>query len=118
MTQKMLSRNSQQCAKDCAECADACTRTAVHGLHLGGEHASPEHQTLMQDCADACAAAARFISRSSPNAVTLCRECAQVCLACAEECDRLANGDPLLKECAQACRKCAQSCEQLAKAGI
>lgn len=111
--QEMLS-----CITACQECADVCLRTSVHCLNMGGEHASPEHQSLLQDCADICAAAARFMGRSSHHHAQVCRVCAEVCAACADDCKRLAGGDRLMDQCARTCRSCAQSCEHMASAGV
>ncbi len=118
MPTQMPSREMQQCIKDCAECATICAQTAHHCLGLGGRHASPEHQGLLQDCKQICAVAVGFMSRNSNYAMAVCRECAEICTACAEECDRMANGDQMMRQCAEVCRRCAQSCERMAAAGV
>lgn len=118
MPHEMPSREVQQCIKDCAECASVCAQTAHHCLHLGGEHAAPEHQGLLQDCKAICGVAVGFMSRSSHHAGHICRECAEICAECASACDRIANGDAMMKQCAQTCRTCAQSCERMAGAGV
>src|SRR5437016_4417524 len=82
MPHQMPSKETQQCIKDCAECASMCAQTAHHCLHLGGEHASPEHQGLLQDCKQICATALGFMSRASHHAGAICRECAEICNAC------------------------------------
>ncbi len=118
MPHQMPSRETQQCIKDCAECASICSQTAHHCLHLGGEHASPEHQGLLQDCKQICGVAVGFMSRASHYATAICRECAEICNACADACDRMANGDQTMKQCAEVCRRCARSCEKMAAAGV
>ena len=106
------------CIQACLNCSDICLRTSRHCLGMGGEHASPEHQTLLQDCADICATAARFMSRTSNRHNQICRECSEICQACADDCARLSGGDETMDECAQVCRTCAQSCEHMASAGV
>lgn len=118
MQPRTISRENQQCIEDCLDCADICTRCATHCLDMGGEHASVEHQTLMQDCADICTVAARLMGRSSQHAAKFCGECAEICLACAEDCERLAGEDPMMKECAETCRTCAKACQQMAGAAV
>lgn len=108
----------EQCAQVCHECQDACLRTIVHCLGLGGEHASREHQTELADCAAICGLVHRFMRRQSPHATHLCRECAEICRACAESCERIANGEQTMKQCAQTCRGCAEICEQMAGAVV
>jgi hypothetical protein len=118
MPHEMPSREMLACMKDCGECASICAQTAHHCLHLGGDHASPEHQGLLQDCKQICAMSVGFMARASHHAADLCRECATICTECADDCDRLANGDQLMKQCAQVCRKCAASCEKMAGATV
>jgi hypothetical protein len=118
MPHQAPSPETQQCINDCAKCSTTCAQTAHHCLHLGGEHAGPNHQGLLQDCKQICALAAGFMSRSSHYAGSICRECAEICAACADECDRMANGDEMMRQCAEVCRSCAQSCEKMAAAGV
>lgn len=117
MPHKKPSNDMKRCIADCGECAAVCIETAQHCLHMGGDHAAPEHQRLMCDCAEICAAAVGFMARGSHYASAICRECSAICMACADDCDRLANGDETMAQCADACRRCAKSCEQMAGAG-
>lgn len=109
-TQKTM----EECAHICHECEDACLRTSVHCLDLGGEHASREHQTLLTDCAVICGASHSFLHRESPHHVATCRACAEVCGACAEACERMAGNDETMQACAAACRRCSESCSRMA----
>lgn len=118
MPHEMPNRETQQCIRDCGECATVCAQTTHHCLHLGGDHASPEHQGLLRDCAQICGVAVGFMARSSHHASEICRLCTEICVACADDCDRLADGDSMMKQCVQVCRKCAQSCEKMAAAGV
>ncbi len=118
MPHTMPSSEMLDCMRACGECATMCARTAHHRLHLGGEHADPEHQGLLQDCEQICGMAVGFMARSSHYAGAICRECAEICTACADDCNGIANGDPWIAQCAQACRRCAQSCEKMAAAGV
>lgn len=112
------SNEALACMKDCAECASMCAQTAHHCLAMGGDHASPDHQGLLQDCKQLCSTAVNFMARSSHHAADLCRLCATVCNECADDCDRLANGDQMMSQCAQTCRKCAETCEKMAGAAV
>ena len=121
MPHEIPSKETLACMKDCAECAIICAQTAHHCLHLGGEHASPEHQGLLEDCRSICGTSVGFMARASHHAGHLCRECAEIGTEWAADCDRLADsggGDQLMKQCAQVCRKCAQSCEKMAAAHV
>lgn len=118
MSHTMPSQEMLSCMRDCVECASICAQCLHHCLHMGGEHAAPDHQGLMRDCEEICGVAASFMSRSSHQIADLCRVCAAVCTECGDSCDRLANGDALMKQCAQTCRRCAQSCEQMSTANV
>jgi hypothetical protein len=115
---QQMSREMQQCMQDCAQCAMICEQTAHHCLEMGGEHASPDHQRVMRDCAEICALSVAFMTRISPHSIELCRLCATVCSECAQECQRMANGDRMMTQCAEICRRCAESCEQMAGAAV
>lgn len=108
----------QQCIKDCSDCAAICAQCSYHCLHMGGEHAGPEHQGVLQDCKQVCAMSVGFMARESRHAGHICRECAEICVACAESCERLGRSDPLMTQCAHVCRRCAASCERMAGAGV
>lgn len=118
MNHEMPSKDTLDCSKTCGECAFICAQTAHHCLHLGGTHASPEHQGLLHDCAGICGLAACFTVRDSAHAGHICKECAEICNACADSCEKLAKGDKLMTQCAQVCRKCAQSCEKMVGAAV
>lgn len=116
-THRNTERALQDCIDACQECASVCERTARHCLGMGGEHASPAHQTLLRDCAHICATAGAFMARGSEHHHLVCGVCAELCVACAEDCERLAEGDQTMEQCAKTCRACARSCEQMAGAG-
>ncbi len=108
------SADMQQCLTICGECAAVCAQTSHHCLGLGGDHASQNHQVLLQDCTSICATSACFMCRTSPHSADVCRMCADICTKCAAECDRVGKGDSMMTKCAETCRKCAQSCEKMA----
>lgn len=108
----------QECIKNCQDCMNACLGCASHCLGMGGEHASPEHQTLLQDCAQICGTAAGFMSRGSRHHGSVCEACADICSACADDCERLAEGDKTMQRCVDACRRCAESCEKMSTASV
>jgi hypothetical protein len=112
------SREVQQCIRECTECASMCAQAAHYCLHKGGEHASPEHQAMLQDCQQMSSAAAGFMARMSKRAADLCLLCADICSDCADQCIRLANGDSLMTQCADVCRRCSKSCERTAGVAV
>ncbi len=110
----MPSSAMQQCIQECLNCYAVCTTTAAHCLALGGEHASPEHQTIMLDCAKLCQTSADFMLRGSHMHQQVCAVCAEACRACERDCERMGSNDPMMQQCAEACRQCAESCERMA----
>jgi len=118
MNHEAPSNDTLDCMKACGECATICAQTAHHCLHLGGPHASPEHQGLLQDCKQICGLAACFAARDSEFCAGICKSCAEICIACADSCEKLTKGDKLMTQCAQVCRKCAQTCEKVAGAAV
>jgi len=118
MNQNAPSKELLGCIKDCGECAATCTQCGTHCLHMGGLHASAEHQIIMRDCAEICATAACFMSRGSTHAAHVCKECVEICNECAESCEKLGKGDAMMKQCAEMCRRCAKSCEEMASASV
>lgn len=105
----------EQCIEDCTECHRVCLATARYCLDQGGEHAEPEHVSLLLDCAQICATSADFMIRKSELHGLTCGTCAEICRRCAESCERMTSGS-LMRECAEVCRRCAESCEQMAAA--
>ncbi len=105
----------QQCIDECLRCHSTCTSTVSHCLQQGGEHATPDHITLLLDCAQICATSADYMLRGSHLHTRTCEVCAEVCRRCAESCERL--NDDVMRQCAEVCRKCAESCERMASAG-
>lgn len=108
-----MSPEMDRCVRDCAECFAVCSHCAQHCLQMGGDHASPEHQGLMNDCAQLCAAAVGVMARSSAYAPDLCALCAEVCEDCAADCESMAGNDETMKKCAEVCRRCAASCNAM-----
>lgn len=108
--------NNQQiieCIKNCEQCAQECFRCMNHCLGKGGDHASLEHQRIMQDCATICATSANFMSRGSEHHAEICGVCAEICKACGDSCGRMADGDQQMERCAKACRTCEESCRSM-----
>ena len=113
MAHKEITQEMRNCIDNCLSCYAICLETANHCLSMGGEHASPEHIGIMEDCARICATSADFMLRSSHNHAQVCGVCADICEMCADDCERMANGDELMLRCAEICRRCAESCRQM-----
>lgn len=105
----------RECIDNCINCHAVCAETISHCLSMGGEHASPNHIKLLQDCAQICMTSADFMLRMSDYHPQTCGVCADICEACAEECEGMASGDgaDFMQRCADACRKCAESCRRM-----
>lgn len=100
----------EQCIQDCLNCHTVCLQTATNCQQAGGQHASHEHISLLQDCAKLCQTAAQFMQHNSPVYGYVTQACAQVATHCANECDQMGDTD-----CANACRNTAWSCDQVTK---
>jgi hypothetical protein len=112
--QMLLTEEMLRCIRDCVNCHTICLKTAIHGLHRGGEHAAPEHVRLILDCADICQTSANFMLRGSDLHSLTCGVCADVCARCADACERFGD-DTQMKACAEACRVCMHSCQAMAE---
>lgn len=104
-------RQDQRCIDLCYDCARICERCSVHCLHMGRGHAAPEHQCILRDCAEVCLLLGRMLGRGSPHAAHIRGECAEICVSCAESCEAMAGGDPMMMECAELCKQCAWACD-------
>ncbi|MDQ3712092.1 MAG: four-helix bundle copper-binding protein [Acidobacteriota bacterium] len=103
----------ENCIDNCQSCHEVCLETIAHCLEMGGEHASPAHIKLLQDCVQICQTSADFMIRGSDFHAQTCGVCADICDACAKECESMANGADFMQRCADACRKCAESCRKM-----
>ena len=112
-TAEHRSRVTNDCILACTQCEATCLETTNHCLGEGGEHAAPDHISLMQACADICGASARTMLRSAGVDTVVCRACAEVCRQCAASCERMGD-DAEMKRCAEACRRCAEACTAMA----
>lgn len=113
MTLTKLSKPTMKdCIDNCDDCHSICLETATWCLEQGGEHASPEHVKLLQDCAEICQTSANFMLRQSDFHAVTCRACAELCERCADACERM-DGDQM-QACAEACRRCAETCRSMA----
>jgi hypothetical protein len=98
------------CAGTCTACADAC---------LAEESVAMLRRCirLNLDCADACGATGRILSRQlEPNLDLLHRQvelCRLACQACADECDRHRDRHEHCRVCAESCRRCEDACTKL-----
>src|SRR5512140_1314185 len=106
-----LSAPMRECIEDCQDCHNICTETLHYCLDKGGEHANPNHLSLMLDCVEICQISANFMLRGSSLHSRTCSVCAQVCEMCAEDCSKF-GGDEMMQECAEVCRNCSDSCRK------
>jgi hypothetical protein len=113
---RQLTEEMRQCIANCLDCHASCIETAAHCLMMGSMHASPSHQKLLADCAQACMTSADFMLRMSEHHVDYCRLCADLCKACAEDCEQLAGSDKTMLACVAACRRCEETCRHMAMA--
>lgn len=114
MMHQQRSMEMQQCIQNCEDCHRICMETEQHCLQMGGKHAEPSHIRLLHDCAQICQTSADFMIRGSEFHGMTCGVCADICARCADDCERVDPGDPMMKQCADMCRRCAESCRQMA----
>jgi hypothetical protein len=103
-----------KCADACNDCQRECDSCANHCAHLMVDGKKQHFTTLQtcQDCADACSAAARVVSRHGPFSHMICEACAQACDKCATECEKF-KSDERMARCAEECRKCLKACREM-----
>lgn len=102
------------CIEACVACLVACEMCSNACLEEKDVRMMAQCIRLDRDCADACAAAIRVMSRGGPLATELCRACAAACEACAAECEKHATMADHCRVCAEACRRCAAACRKMA----
>lgn len=110
-----ITADMRECIQNCLDCHAACVETSMHCLVRGNEHAGPEHQRLLADCAQICIASADFMLRASADHVRTCDVCAELCRNCADDCERMAEGDDIMRRCVDACRRCALTCDRMVR---
>ncbi|MBA3684683.1 MAG: four-helix bundle copper-binding protein [Planctomycetes bacterium] len=118
-TQSPLTQLGDDVAQCIALCQDAhrtCVRTFTHCSRRGGLHGEPQHLRLLLDCAQICQTSADFLLRGSDLYNYPCGVCAYICDRCADDCESIAAGDPLMAQCIRACRDCAHHCLHISKA--
>lgn len=101
------------CIEACVACLVACEMCSDACLDESDIKMMVPCIRLDRDCADACTAAIRAMSRGGPLAAELCNACAAACDACAKECERHAQHMDHCRICAEACRKCAEACRKM-----
>jgi hypothetical protein len=114
---KSSEKSLQECIQNCQKCHTICLETLHHCTQKGGEHVTPDHLSMLLDCAQICETSADFMLRHSQFHSQTCEVCAEVCERCAEDCERF-SGDSQMKACADICRRCAESCQELAGAKL
>ena len=102
------------CIEACVACLVACEMCSDACLDEKDVKMMAQCIRLDRDCADACDAAIRAMSRGGPLAPQLCRACAEACEACAAECEKHAQMSEHCRVCAEACRRCAAACRKVA----
>ncbi len=110
---EQMSKEMQDCIKDCQECEATCMESINHCLQLGGKYAEASHIRSLMDCAEICQTSADYMLRGSELYQSVCGTCAEVCDRCEQSCRQFAD-DTMMQECAEVCRRTAQSCRQMA----
>ena len=106
------SHEYESCLKACLECMVACDMCSDACLNEEDANMLVECIRLDRDCADACNAASRAMSRGGPLSAELCRSCAEACERCAAECEKHSHHRHCTV-CAEACRRCAAECHKM-----
>jgi hypothetical protein len=99
-----------RCIAECLDCGASCTACADACL---GESELAELRGCVRlnlDCADACEATGRIVTRQTSPDLRLIKAtveaCSVACRACAEECDRHAAHHEHCRVCAAVRRRC------------
>lgn len=111
-TAEHRSTGMNQCITDCFNCAALCIETINYCLSQGGKHATPDHISLLQTCAEIGTVSANAMLRGTRVHVSTCTACAEICRQCAEACEAMGD-DEAMRRCAEACRQCAESCRAM-----
>ena len=111
----------QQCIEACYECAAACTMCADASLGEQQIQMVIRSIRLCLDCADACMATGKIVSRQTESDWALIRAqlqaCVVACRECDQECQRCARqGMEHCRVCAEVCRRCEDVCNRLMQA--
>jgi hypothetical protein len=99
-----------ECSQACTACADAC---------LSEDMVADLRKCVRTnlDCADACDATARVLSRHTAYDAnvsrTLLEACIAACRACGDECEQHASMHEHCRVCAETCRACEAACRNL-----
>jgi hypothetical protein len=101
----------------CFDCSAACTSLRRRLSRRQDVRALVRCIRLNHDCADACDAAGRILTRQTASDVGVLRAaiqaCAAACRACGEECERHAEHHEHCRVCSRACARCEQACNDL-----
>jgi hypothetical protein len=116
-TSDQTSQMMQECVNNCLTSHATCLETIKFCLQKGGEHASPDHIKLLQDCADICVLNVGMMLRDSDFQRQIGDACADINEKCASECERLSKGDDVMARCAEVNRECADSCRRMSEQG-
>ena len=105
-----------RCIQECLDCGASCTACADASLAESHLQELIHVIRLSLDCADACDATGRVVTRQTTPDTAVLRAtvaaCARACLACADECERHAHHEHC-RVCAEVCRQCKQACDDL-----
>lgn len=101
----------QSCIDACTKCLQACEECLTACLKEPDVQARIHCIQMLRDCADICALASQWMSRSSMHAKQICQLCATLCEACAADCAKFQ--DAHCQACADECRKCAEACRKM-----
>lgn len=109
------SQQFHECVEACVACLVACEVCSDACLDEHDIAMMVDCIRLSRDCADACTAAIRMLSRGSDQAREYVAACAALCEACAAQCEKHADMAEHCRKCAEACRTCAAACRELSE---
>ncbi len=110
---QQMSKEVQDCIRNCQECEALCVESINHCLQIGGKHAEASHIRLLMDCSEICQTSSDYMLRGSDLYQSVCGTCAEVCERCEQSCRQFGD-DTMMQTCAESCRRTAQSCRQVA----
>lgn len=106
-----------RCVEACFDCAATCVSCADASLAEKDVQELIRSIRLSLDCADACEAAGRIVTRQTETDLLVVgatiEACAVACRVCREECERHAAHHEHCGLCAAVCLRCEQACDDL-----
>ena len=101
-----------QCIIDCTNAHNLAMQTMAYCISKGGPLAKKTLYNGIEDCAEMCDAASKFLLRGSESKSDILKLCQKVCEKCTEACAKFPD-DKQLKTCGEFATKAGASCKEV-----